>query len=78
MLFRSVIVSVEIEKDERILSYSCGGGGFGDPRRRAVTRVANDVREGRVTLERARDVYGVIFNDDLSVDEGATKILRSA
>jgi len=73
-----VIVSVEIEKDERILSYSCGGGGFGDPRRRSVKRVENDVREGRVTLDRARDVYGVLFKADLSVDEEATKLLRSA
>jgi N-methylhydantoinase B len=73
-----VVVSVEIDADERILSYSCGGGGFGDPRRRSVKRVENDVREGHVTVERARDVYGVIITPDLGVDEEATKVLRSA
>ncbi len=35
-----------------------GGGGYGDPRERPRELVANDVRQGYVTAERARDAYG--------------------
>ena len=38
-----------------------GGGGFGDPIRRAVEAVAADVREGYVTEERARYDYPHAF-----------------
>lgn len=34
------------------------GGGYGDPRRRDRARVAMDVKNGLVTPERAREVYG--------------------
>jgi N-methylhydantoinase B len=36
-----------------------GGGGYGDPRRRDPRHVQADVREGLVSPERARDIYGV-------------------
>jgi N-methylhydantoinase B len=36
-----------------------GGGGYGDPRTRSAERVLEDVREGYVSPEAARDVYGV-------------------
>ncbi len=34
------------------------GGGYGDPRRRDRARVAEDVKNGLITPERAADVYG--------------------
>ena len=37
-----------------------GGGGFGDPRQRDPVRVLDDVISGYVSLEAARDHYGVI------------------
>lgn len=36
-----------------------GGGGFGDPRQRSSTAVMNDLAEGFITGEAARNVYGV-------------------
>lgn len=39
--------------------YESGGGGYGDPRRRPVEKVAADVRDGVVSPEQARAVYGV-------------------
>ena len=42
-----------------MISYrTCGGGGYGPPRERAAELVARDVREGKVSAEVAREVYG--------------------
>ncbi len=53
-----------------VVSYqTCGGGGYGPPSERDPEMVARDVREGRVSVQRARDVYGVMLaKDGLSVD----------
>jgi len=38
------------------------GGGYGDPLKRPVARVIDDVRDGFVTRETARDTYGVTLD----------------
>ena len=38
-----------------------GGGGHGDPIERDAAAVAADVARGLVSLESARDIYGVVF-----------------
>lgn len=73
-----VVVSVAIAPDERVVSYSCGGGGFGDPKKRSVDKVLNDMKEGLITKERARDVYGVMADEDFVLDRVGTAALRSA
>jgi N-methylhydantoinase B len=55
---------------------SGGGGGYGDPRLRAIEAVRADVRAGYVGIEQARDVYGVALTPDLTVDAQATAALR--
>ena len=56
---------------------SPGGGGYGDPRRRAPLAVLRDVRDGLVSPERARSIYGVeLTSDQLDVDDHATAGLR--
>jgi N-methylhydantoinase B len=42
-----------------------------------VERVAEDVRQGYVSLEAAREVYGVAIGDDGVVDEAQTTRLRA-
>lgn len=54
-----------------------GGGGWGDPLKRPADQVAFDVDAGLVTVEGAKR-YGVVLNDDLSVDSAATDALRSS
>ena len=39
-----------------------GGGGYGPPAGRDPERVLEDVREGYVSLERAREEYGVAID----------------
>lgn len=59
--------------------HESGGGGWGDPRRRSATTVADDVRAGLVSPERAREAYGVAVDPaTFVVDEAATRELRGA
>ncbi|HIF09461.1 MAG TPA: hypothetical protein EYQ81_06175 [Sneathiellales bacterium] len=59
-----------------------GGGGYGNPLERDTDRVLHDVRENWESLERARDVYGVVITgtidgENLAVNQGATDKLRA-
>jgi N-methylhydantoinase B len=54
-----------------------GGGGYGPPWRRDPARVLEDVRDGYVSLERARTDYGVAIDPEgMAVLEGETAALR--
>lgn len=67
---------VSIADGERIVAHTSGGGGFGSPLDRRAELVEADVREGWITVERARDVYGVAVGPD-GVDVAATAALRA-
>ena len=55
-----------------------GGGGFGPSWERPAERVREDVRQGYVTQESAREEYGVVLNSDtLEIDEAETQRLRA-
>lgn len=51
-------VFTELRQGDRLLVQTPGGGGWGDPHERAAESVEIDVREGLVSAERARRVYG--------------------
>ena len=70
--------SLILRPGETVVSYSCGGGGYGDPRERAVEAVATDVHEGWVSRDRAREVYGVVAGESGVIDQDATAALRGA
>jgi N-methylhydantoinase B len=55
-----------------------GGGGWGDPFERDPEAVRSDVLEELVSKEAARDDYGVVLREDLSVDPAATLELRQS
>jgi N-methylhydantoinase B len=69
-------------KGEIVRVVTTGGGGWGDPLEREPALVLADVVEGRVSVERARDDYGVVLIGDgtanVAVDEPATKERRAA
>ena len=59
-----------------VISYRTpGGGGFGDPRSRDPQAVLADVWNGKVSKQRARNVYAVVIEDD-QVDDRETRRLR--
>jgi N-methylhydantoinase B len=65
-----------IEAGSTLMVRSAGGGGYGDPLERDPERVAFDVREGYVSAEAARLLYGVLVGAGGRVDLAATQDLR--
>ena len=71
-------VTTYVSGDHVIETQTPGGGGWGDPRERAVEAVRHDVVEGLVSPQRARDVYGVAVDPHTNeVDDAETQRLRS-
>jgi N-methylhydantoinase B len=57
---------------------SAGGGGFGSAFDREPELVLEDVCEGKVSLNAARERYGVVIDPaSMTVDAEATRIRRS-
>jgi N-methylhydantoinase B len=74
-------VSLEvIRPGEVVVGITNGGGGYGDPFDRDPARVLADVREGWVSLDAARNAYGVMIEPngpDFIVNEEVTTRLRT-
>ena len=71
-------VTVQLNENDVVSYRTCGGGGYGSPEERDPEDVLRDVRDGRVTSDRARDVYRVaIDTEKWTVDVDATATLRS-
>ncbi|MCP4676955.1 MAG: hydantoinase B/oxoprolinase family protein [Deltaproteobacteria bacterium] len=50
-----------------------GGGGSGDPKKRKASLVLDDVRNEKVSIEQAREEYGIVINKEtMTIDEAAT------
>jgi len=60
------MTNAPISPGEACCTKGPGGGGWGDPLDRDVKRVQDDVIDGYVSIERARDVYGVILDPNTS------------
>lgn len=72
------ISNLSIEKDCLISFEPGGGGGYGSPLKRDPRKVLQDVIEEYISLEKARDDYGVIIDPaSMTVDEDETQKLRS-
>ncbi len=72
-----------LEPGERVVSQSAAGGGYGPPHARLPERVLSDVSEGWLSVERAKEVYGVVVTGDgagdaFAIDAAATAALRAA
>lgn len=72
------VSTVILQPGDTLVSYACGGGGYGSPLKRDPARVAKNVRENWITADRARSVYGVEITASGAVDEAATKALRQS
>jgi N-methylhydantoinase B len=50
--------TVELKPGDTVSFQTCGGGGYGPPSERDRALVEQDVRDGKVSAERAKELYG--------------------
>jgi N-methylhydantoinase B len=69
----------ELNHGDVVVCLMAGGGGYGDPLKRDPELVRQDVAAGLVSLQSARDDYGVVIlpSADYQVDVTATEDLRT-
>jgi N-methylhydantoinase B len=77
--FMSAVGFFRIETNEVWVGVSTGGGGYGNPLERDPEQVRRDVRDGFVSGESAREVFGVALSGDWDpvLDREATEKLRA-
>ncbi len=75
----------QMAAQSQVLIRSAGGGGWGNPLERDPLRVLEDVRDGCVSVEAAKDEYGVVIEagagtglERFALDEAATEKTRRA
>jgi len=72
------VLSTPLRTGDAYRIRSGGGGGYGDPHQRPAALVAEDARQGYVSVESAREHYGVVVDpESLALDEAATEKLRA-
>jgi N-methylhydantoinase B len=68
----------QLKPGDAVTIDAAGGGGHGNPLDRDPEMVENDVLEGYVSLEKAKEDYGVVIDPKtMKADREATKKLRS-
>ncbi len=71
-------ITLKLQPDSVISYRTPGGGGYGSALERDPERVLEDVAQGKVTPDRARDVYGVVLDQSgKAVDLQATRTRRA-
>jgi N-methylhydantoinase B len=69
--------NIVMNEGDEMLFVTPSGGGYGDPLERDPELVAVDVADELVSVEDARDHYGVVVSADGSIDVVATDKLRA-
>lgn len=77
-IYYSAKGNLNVEEDEIWVACSTGGGGRGDPLKRNPETVLESVFDGMVSLQKAKEVHGVVINRaTMTVNLADTKKLRS-
>ncbi|MCC6887013.1 MAG: hydantoinase B/oxoprolinase family protein [Hyphomicrobiales bacterium] len=72
------VLSTPLRAGDAYRVRSGGGGGYGDPHERPAEQVAQDVRQGYVSVAAAAEHYGVVVDPvTFAVDEAATAACRA-
>lgn len=67
-----------LTKGDVVTVFAGGGGGYGDPFKRDPLSVLQDARNGKISIERAADTYGVVIETNKwTVNERETEKLRA-
>ena len=74
----SKMVGIKIKKGQHLHLETPGGGGYGNSKDRDPEAVMRDVRLGYVTMEGAKHNYGVVLNENGTVDQTQTDKLKAS
>ena len=66
------------ETGDKFACIGPAGGGYGDPYERDTSLVLDDVLDELISIDTARNDYGVVISDTLQLDEQATADCRAA
>ena len=69
--------TIRLNRHDRVIMWTSGGGGFGDPRQRPAGQVREDVLDLKITPEKARQAYGVVIENG-TLRERETAHLRES
>ena len=58
-----IVARKVLNKNDVVRMVTCTGGGYGNPLKRNPQKVLMDVKNGYITLEQAKDDYGVIIDE---------------
>ncbi|MFP4051350.1 MAG: hydantoinase B/oxoprolinase family protein [Thermoplasmata archaeon] len=71
------ITDVPLKETELVSFRGGGGGGYGNPFERKPENVLQDVIDDYISIEHAKQEYGVVITDDLEIDWGKTEDIRN-
>ena len=55
----SIVTNVKLKKGDRVRLVTATGGGYGNPANRPVEKVLRDLKNGYITRQQAKEVYGL-------------------
>ncbi len=68
---------IELQAGDLVRVSTPGGGGYGDPYERDPALVVQDLVRGYYSRDQARELFGVVVDEDLAPDQAATAKLRA-
>jgi N-methylhydantoinase B len=67
----------DVPSDTTLFQQAGGGGGYGDPFHRDPEKVAREVKNGIISLDKAKELYGVVlYPDTYELDRVETEKIR--
>jgi N-methylhydantoinase B len=73
----SKVVDLVLHKNDILKIQTAGGGGYGPPEKREPEKIVNDLQRGRISHNRAKKIYKVIWKKNGLPDPEALASLRS-
>jgi len=67
-------MNIELRRHDRIVFWTSGGGGYGDPLKRPPLAVLEDVFDGKISVASAVKDYGVVIRKDRIVEDETAQL----